>query len=251
MEIAKLVLDFVKVLAWPAFAATLLWILRGKIKDIADRLTRVETPAGSAEFAAAAAHVLDEAQEVALAGGSGIAVGGDIRLSVEPSPVANQEEAADSERGQDDGDAAPESSTGVLLPDDVVISKYLSALSADKRAAFLAGAVLAGGPFDEAMATVNASPRGAVVEAWLVLESRCRAVLNDHGLIVKERYPNPMSTERGLKELGLPDDTLKIFRQLRELRNRAVHSGEAIGRPAAEDFVRSCRTVARELERFR
>ncbi|MEU5451925.1 DUF4145 domain-containing protein [Streptomyces californicus] len=251
MDVAKLVLEYVKVLAWPAFAASLLWILRSKIKEVVDRLTRVETPAGSAEFAAAAAHVLDEVEETALSSGIASVVVGDAVVDAGPQLPAADPEASEkpATKPREDMWPTPERRGAALYyafdhPID------LAYLTPDARAAHPTS--LLQGPFGEAMATVTASPRAAVVEAWLVLESLCLEALAEY-FNSEVRPANPASVmssaTEGLKRLGLPPSALNTFSQLRNLRNRAVHSGEAITRSAAEDFVRSCHIVARHLAR--
>lgn len=251
VDVAKLVLEYVKVLAWPVFAASLLWILRGKIKEIADRLTRVETPAGSAEFAAAAAHVLDEVEEAALSSGTPNVVAASVEIS------------ADTRLPAVDSETSEEPSTNPTTPDErptparrgaALFYEFDHPSDADYLTADAAARLIGGSPFDAAMQTVSVSPRGAVLEAWWRLDFLCREALSDH--FRRETLPsNPRAvlprnpTYRQLERLGLSESTLDTFTQLRELRNRAVHSGEVITRSAAEDFVRSCRIVAMELGR--
>ncbi|WP_139061978.1 MULTISPECIES: hypothetical protein [Streptomyces] len=265
MEIAKLVLEYIKVLAWPAFAAGLLWTLRGKIKEIADRLTRVETPAGSAEFAAAAANVLDDAEEVALS--NRLAVGpsqlvqpveaegaGDSQISPatsanDPPPTADPNTSAERENGQLDPGGSRENGRErpLIYIDPQLLARMPEVLAASLL--YSGGTRPASDPFSEAMDTTAVSPRAAVVEAWLTLESMCLDVLRERNIHVGER-PNPLGIQLELKKLGLSTIALDVFKQLRTLRNRAVHSGEAVTKAAAEDFVHSCRAVAGELGRL-
>ncbi|WP_405390595.1 hypothetical protein OG596_23710 [Streptomyces sp. NBC_01102] len=64
MEIAELVLKYVEALVWPLVTVALAWGLRAHIKEAIGRLTRLETPAGSLEFAQQARELLDEAQRL-------------------------------------------------------------------------------------------------------------------------------------------------------------------------------------------
>ncbi|MFD8144551.1 hypothetical protein [Streptomyces sp. NPDC059708] len=64
MEIAELVLKYVQALVWPGVTVGCVWVLRHQLAEALKRMSRVETPAGSIEFAAAARDVLDEAEEL-------------------------------------------------------------------------------------------------------------------------------------------------------------------------------------------
>ncbi|MDQ0796193.1 hypothetical protein [Streptomyces sp. B1I3] len=61
MEIAELVLKYVEALAWPLVTLVLVYGLRAHIRGAFGRLTRLETPAGSLEFAAEVRELRDEA----------------------------------------------------------------------------------------------------------------------------------------------------------------------------------------------
>ncbi|NJP75639.1 hypothetical protein HCJ99_33705, partial [Streptomyces sp. C1-2] len=65
MEVAELVLKYVRVLVWPVVTLVLVWSLRAQLRAALTRMTRVETPAGAIEFAAEAREVLDQAQGAA------------------------------------------------------------------------------------------------------------------------------------------------------------------------------------------
>ncbi|MFD3936155.1 hypothetical protein ACFWSF_04775 [Streptomyces sp. NPDC058611] len=64
MEIAELVLKYVQALVWPGVTVGCVWVLRHQLSQAIRRMSRVETPAGSIEFAAAARDALDEAEEL-------------------------------------------------------------------------------------------------------------------------------------------------------------------------------------------
>lgn len=65
VEVAELVLKYVRVLVWPVVTLVLVWSLRAQLRAALTRMTRVETPAGAIEFAAEAREVLDQAQGAA------------------------------------------------------------------------------------------------------------------------------------------------------------------------------------------
>ncbi|MFF7097285.1 hypothetical protein ACFY9A_33525 [Streptomyces rubradiris] len=64
MEIAELVLEYVQALVWPLITLTLVYVLRAHLTAAFARMTRVETPAGSIEFAVEARDVLNQAESV-------------------------------------------------------------------------------------------------------------------------------------------------------------------------------------------
>lgn len=51
MDVAKLLLDYLKVLVWPALFAALLLSYRADVGGLIQRVSKVPTPFGSAEFA--------------------------------------------------------------------------------------------------------------------------------------------------------------------------------------------------------
>ncbi|TBO59883.1 hypothetical protein EYS09_09700 [Streptomyces kasugaensis] len=190
MEVAELVLKYIQALAWPAVTVGVAWALRSHIQQAFARMTRLETPAGSIEFATDAREMRREAEELAQPQG------------------AQQEDSAT------DGNARL-------------------------------------GVFQEAWGVADASPIGAVVSAWLVLEEITRTTLQLKDAMPQSRYGReapPLLTELipALEGIGLSPRGVSIFNDLRRLRNQAVH-GEAVTPAAARDFVETCRYVAREV----
>ncbi|MFE9340855.1 hypothetical protein ACFYMQ_29560, partial [Streptomyces sp. NPDC007063] len=64
MEIAELVLKYVKALAWPLTVGALAWCLRSYLRDAFARMTRLETPAGSIEFEVETRLLRERAEEL-------------------------------------------------------------------------------------------------------------------------------------------------------------------------------------------
>lgn len=82
---------------------------------------------------------------------------------------------------------------------------------------------------DQLYALAEISPRAAILESWLRVEShavmalRARDVASDEEM----RKLTPMRLARLVESTNaLSDEELKIFHKLRELRNRAVHLGD-------------------------
>ncbi len=66
MDIARLVLDYLKVLVWPGVVIAALIVFRGQVRDIASRVTRLSILGNEIEAAAASAReAVEDAVEVA------------------------------------------------------------------------------------------------------------------------------------------------------------------------------------------
>ncbi|MFD9504761.1 hypothetical protein [Streptomyces sp. NPDC060035] len=251
VEIAKLVLEYVKALAWPVFAAVLLWVMRAQLRHAIGRLTRVETPAGSAEFAAAAADVLDDAEELALSTASG-----PNALSVVPRPAPSSDAAGSGVEPEADSGPDQEPRTDDQASEDrrlrQTVLEGLESMPYRLDAPGFESSV-PGKRFRKAMHTASATPRAAVIDAWGALEMCFQEVMWARGIETEgQDAPFVGPTRRRLmaiQALGLSDDAMDVYARLRQLRNRAVHDGEEVTVAAAEDFVRSCRTMAIELQR--
>ncbi|MGJ5693928.1 hypothetical protein GTW50_12745 [Streptomyces sp. SID7815] len=251
MEIAKLVLEYVKALAWPVFAAVLLWALRAQLRDVVSRLTRVETPAGSAEFAAAAADVLDDAEELALS-----TANEPDPVAVVPRPAPSSD--AEGSRVEPEADSEPdqEARHGDQVSEDRRLRQRV--LEVLESVPYLLDppdfeSTVSGKRFRKAMHTAAVAPRAAVIRAWEALEACFQEVMWARGIETEgQGAPLVGPTKRRLlaiEALGLSRDALDVYVRLRKLRNRAVHTGEEVSVAAAEDFVRSCRAIAIELQR--
>jgi hypothetical protein len=67
------------------------------------------------------------------------------------------------------------------------------------------------------------SPRAAIIEAWLNVEVAAAELIKKNGLLDK-KYFTPYDLRKNLlNKSTLNDDQLKIFQNLRDLRNKAVH----------------------------
>jgi hypothetical protein len=65
VKIAAVILDYLKVLVWPGVVITLACVFRAQLRHVLDRVTRVETPAGSVELAMTAQVTYEQAARVA------------------------------------------------------------------------------------------------------------------------------------------------------------------------------------------
>ncbi|MGF0176703.1 hypothetical protein ACQF36_41495 [Streptomyces sp. Marseille-Q5077] len=108
------------------------------------------------------------------------------------------------------------------------------------------------GIFQQAWDTADASPIGALLTAWLVLEEISDKALAERGGVPQSvggvhRPPIPVRISARLTELGLSPGALAVFEDLRQLRNRAIHGFDVVTPKAARDFVESARYVALEV----
>lgn len=191
VEVAELVLKYAQALIWPLVTVVLAWTLRNHIP--LGRMTRLETPAGSIEFATDAREIRSEAEELA----------------------ADTKDEAPTE-----GDTAE-----------------------DRTSQF--------GVFQEAWNMADVSPIGALVTAWLLLESLSKAELAKRDALPEPRGASrlllPNQIIEALDRLGLSPRGVSVFHDLRQLRNRAMHGDVTVTPVAARDYVESARSVARQV----
>ncbi|MFF5001583.1 hypothetical protein ACFY3G_02035 [Streptomyces phaeochromogenes] len=191
MEVAELVLKYVEALAWPIVVVSVVWGLRDHIQGAFTRMTRLETPAGTIEFATAAREVRSDAEELGAA--------------------------------SDGGESADE-------PEEEAVPRF--------------------GAFQEAWDVADASPIGALVSAWLLLESISSQAIDERGGPPAEWGSRPPTIPRvieALAKFGLSARAVSVFHDLRQLRNQAIHGKDVVTPQAAKDFVESARYVAREV----
>ncbi|WP_147993955.1 hypothetical protein [Streptomyces sp. uw30] len=108
------------------------------------------------------------------------------------------------------------------------------------------------GVFQEAWDMAEASPIGALISAWLVLESISDQALAKLGGMPQSvwnvpRQPPASKIIEALTTFGLSPRAVSVFHDLRQLRNRAMHGVDTVTPAAARDFVETARYVAREI----
>ncbi len=94
------------------------------------------------------------------------------------------------------------------------------------------------------------APRAAILEAWLQVEAAAADVLRAKGLDSLKSYPGPLRLREGLHKGGvLNGQQVKIFEQLRTLRNEAVHVPDAeFTKSAVTSYIDSAISMASHLE---
>lgn len=283
MKIAELVLKYVEALVWPLVTVALVWGLRAHVKDAFRRLTRLETPAGSMEFAEEARELLDEAERLTLPrphrpsedrtpaypvpDPMPVPLPAPVPGSDEPSPpppfmtpggpAGPAQPQPDPEPSMrrwvyaDENDHAPEPPPNPWAGEDGEENRSFRMRS--RRPRRLQGGVLPRELFAEAMTMASASPVGAVITAWTTLEGLCVDILRQRRIPVARSGSgahNGRQLTNGLSALGISEGSEDVFFQLRLLRNTAVHQPDSVTPEAARDFVHSCRSVASELQQY-
>ncbi|WP_329219228.1 hypothetical protein [Streptomyces microflavus] len=220
MEIAELVLKYVEVLVWPVATVALVWGLRFPIKRAIARLSRLETPAGTLEFAEEARDVREDAEEIPMAAST---ESDESAVALDPQP-----------------EGRPDSRESDLR-------EYF----ARQIRAQLRGQQL--DVFAKALDGASASPVGAVMTAWTTLEALCLGVMRELGIpTTSERTSDGkvrvFTMFGALRKLNVSEETTAIYQRLWTLQRVALRDPESVTVSAARDFVRSCRTVADAIQ---
>ncbi|MFD4033659.1 hypothetical protein ACFWVP_24905 [Streptomyces sp. NPDC058637] len=288
MEIAELVLKYVEALVWPLVTVALVWGLRAHIKEAIGRLTRLETPAGSMEFAQEARELLDEAQQLTEPRPDWPAEA--RRTPPDPAPLptplpepvpvplpdpdpapetdTDVPPPPESRPGGEPGSGQPQPDPGQPAPRWVYAEPPSEprgapdpwAVAGDERGASMrmlphgrGERILSGERFADATAMASASPVGAVITAWTTLGDLGADILGQYGVQVDRSTFGAHHIPRlmdGLTGVSMSRRIDEVLSGLRRLRNTAVHRPDSVTPEAARDFVDSCRQVAAELRLY-
>jgi hypothetical protein len=106
---------------------------------------------------------------------------------------------------------------------------------------------------DRIRETARFTPRGAILEAWLLVESAATGLLRDRGVHEFKTHSGPLQILNQLERGNLLTDAQReVFESLRQLRNDAVHLPDAsISRQDAFRYIESARKLAYSLENKR
>ncbi|MFF2655567.1 hypothetical protein [Streptomyces sp. NPDC058045] len=256
MDVAELVLEYVKALAWPLVAVGLGLLFRNQLASVIDRVSRVETPAGSVEFAAearATRRVAEELTEAAEERRRAAALQ-DPPATIpppqsqtpswpSPSPARTEYEGvrlADAER------VAVEGPTGAVgqgggsdggargLPVGWSVGPFAVVYGKLQEAAWLAG--------DD--------PREAVRVAAIGLVGGLDQIrwTSPRSLLPTPIPVSPLELVESLADLGVPPEIIALLRELMRLRHKFLRDRGAVTVPAARDFVASCTHALKLLE---
>ncbi len=90
----------------------------------------------------------------------------------------------------------------------------------------------------------EANPRGAVIKAWLEVESQARSALQRKGLPDARVVAGNRLNELAKLSHDLDDQDLTVFRELQIMRNKSVHDHDF--RPSSESVL-AYMTLAKDL----
>lgn len=234
MEIAELVLKYLQALAWPGVVLTLAVIFRHQLADVFKRVTRLETVAGSLEFAEQAMEAREDAQSLA---------------DGEPAPEA----PAEAERAENTRSEAP-AGAGEAREDVAEEGPDFGATVGLGGLRRLYSRPLTSNDYLHAALLITVSPTAAVEAAISTLELTLQEQLQWHVNADLSLLRGPQATLGRLvaeaDRLGTPPRTIRVLRALVSLRNRVAHHQTEVTQSAARDIIETCSLISRELLRW-
>lgn len=244
VDVAELVLEYIKVLAWPIVVSGLLIAFRNQIGGKIASLSRVRTPIGDADFDRDARDVEELADRAAahqdLHGQSsdGVPEGG----TTEDALIAGVDA---SERGEASDDSSKSADGG-----DSPAAEGPTALRERQMAALLLAINAIGSPpdFDIARNVAVQSPSASIMLAYSELEKVARAAMTISEVERPQARRNLTSIVNSLTQSGLSVEFVQVARELAHLRNRVAHgSGDQVSTAGALDFIAACERLAEAL----
>ncbi|MEU0048616.1 hypothetical protein [Streptomyces sp. NPDC006309] len=212
MDIARLVLDYLKVIIWPAVTVVIVYGFRSQLKDLIRRVRMLSAPGVDAEFS----------NEV-------IAASADAEVAVLNNHLG----------GPDQSELPPVVDHGVqpAVPPG-------ADSSGRPQGSFVHFHRVA--PDDDPLLTLaETHSNAAVVAAFLGVEAQLRRLEEQELPASRLRWPVRRLAER----LNLPSDIRASIIELSEVRNRVTHGHRYVVTPeAARTYVRSCREMIDWLE---
>lgn len=206
MEIAKLVLEYIKALLWPVVTVTLFIIFRGQISEILKRMTSLDVAGFAAAFEAQTKETLEES-----------------RASVPPE---QPEEQADEEA------AAEEPADADSNPPEPAHDEP----TGPRRLVFVPT-----GAFARIKREAETRPALAITSSWETMEQTLLSAIAQCGVTydVRQHGLPWMFIYKQLLAVQMDRSGLDTLRDLRDLRNAAQHYGPVTS-SAAVNFVESC-----------
>ncbi|MEU7097747.1 hypothetical protein AB0A66_05270 [Streptomyces longwoodensis] len=214
-----MVLDYLKVLIWPATVLAIVYGFRGQFRNLILRLRLLSGGGIDAEFSEQVIEASEEAEAAVLSHPPGD--GG------EPQPERPHEgETSEPAAEHEAGDSEP----------------------ARGRGYYRHGHYVRGNPEDDALIVLAETyPEAAVVASFVGVEAELRR-LEDRNL---PRAVLRSPVRRLAEALALPNDIRAAIIEMSELRNRAAHGEKnVVSSRAARAYVRSCRELIDWLKSF-
>jgi hypothetical protein len=203
VDVARLVLDYLKVLVWPATTLAIVYGFRGQFKELIRRVRMLSGPGIDAEFSE---QVLEASE------GAEVAV-----LSHPPGDAPEEPEQSGPSTG---GAVNPPAEETADQSRQQVVRGHLRTATGEDDALFL---------------LADSHPHAAVVAAFIGVESELRRLEDTELPTVRHRLP----TRQLAEALPLPPDIKDSIVEMSRLRNRAAHGEQVVSSRAARAFVRS------------
>lgn len=256
VEIARLVLDYLKALVWPAALLIAAFRFKPEIAQLVRRIRTLSAPGVDAEFSDEVAEISAET-EAAVRQAQRESEGIDVRQSEAPRETDQQTEAAPA--GVEQAHRIEQEASEVVEAEAQryealraqALEEQRRAYEEEERRLFerwsevdAAGRAARWGT-PELMAAV--SPSAGMLAAWQPIEQ----LLYDLALGGTASQMRPIG--RIIDSLpDVPHDVRNSLHDLRRLRNEAAHERrvETVSPSAALDYVRSCRTMLTWLEEY-
>jgi hypothetical protein len=236
VEIARLVLDYLKVLVWPLATLVLVHRFRGQIEELVKRVRTLSAPGFDAAFSEEVAGVSAEAQAA-------------LRWAVPVEPAWSDRPWATVPAPGDQGWEHPQPDrepTPVPVPGPMPYGSPPDGQDARRPADPASGPLMGYPPADDSLARMAyTQPQGAVMVAWSDVEARLRAMSRDR---FGGTRAETMTADQLAGELGLPDGIKTAIADLRGVRDRAAHRpDDALSPTAAAAYVDTCRALSRYI----
>ncbi|WP_371678537.1 hypothetical protein [Streptomyces sp. NBC_01276] len=213
-----MVLEYLKVLIWPATTLAIVYGFRGQFRDLIHRVRMLSGPGIDAEFSE---RVLEASEGVEAA-----------LLSHPPIEVTDPQlpgsDAAELPGGPDE--AASEQAPRRRVRGHYVRGHYRTAPVED----------------DALLTLAESHPDAAVVAAFIGVEAELRRLEAAERPAELHRLP----TRHLVEALSLPHDIRASIVEMSQHRNRAAHGEQVVSTRAARAFVRSSRELIDWLQAF-
>ncbi|MFE5538416.1 hypothetical protein [Streptomyces sp. NPDC056492] len=214
MDVARLVLDYLKVLIWPATTLAIVYGFRGQFRDLIRRVRVLSGPGIDAEFSERVLEASEDAEEAVLS-----------------HPPAEEPEDPEPAMPGSSGNSSESGEESAAQSRGPTIRGYYR-MAPDGN--------------DALMSLADSHPSAAVVAAFIGVESELRRLATTE-LPASASF---VSTRQLARQLPFPDDIKTSILEMSHLRNSAAHGAQAVSTRAARAFIRSSRELIDWLQAF-
>ncbi|WP_322920375.1 hypothetical protein [Nocardioides renjunii] len=232
---ARLILDYVKALAWPLVVGLIVYAFREKIADKIGDLKDAKTPIGEASFFDREAREVEAKADRAA------------DRQQEGTPPQSDPQAGAGATSKPSGQAEPRDPGSADARKQNERHREFVQREADRRMLTRAWVELREMRYDTAHSIAATAPTAAVMLAYANLERAVRSAWT----ITKVEEPKTFSITRLVKDLtetGLDAEFWAVSRSLMNLRNKVAHEGAEVSVIGSFDFIGACERLTAALE---